>query len=302
MRVFLTGATGWIGSAIVLELQSAGHQVLGLARSDENVAALTSAGVEPHRGDLEDLDRLAAGAGASDGVIHCGFIHDFSRFAENMAMDRRAVDAMLDALDGSGKPFVIASGLVGLAQGRPSTEDDPPAAFGRGETEEVVRKAADRGIRSGIVRLPPTVHGVGDRGFIQWLVDIARSRGVSGYIGDGANRWSAVHRLDAARLFALALEKGRPGSRYHAIGDIGVAAKDIAAAIGRGLDIPVASIPAEAAAAHFDGFMAIVFALDGSATAESTQAALDWRPEQPELLADLAGRSYFEGRSKYAVA
>ena len=302
MRVFMTGATGWIGSAIVPELRAAGHQVLGLARNAENIEALTKAGVEPHPGDLEDLDSLSAGAEACDGVIHCGFIHDFSRFGENMAIDRAAADAMLGVLEGSGKPMVIASGLVGLAQGRPSTEADAPMAFGRGETEEVVRKAADRGIRTGVVRLPPTVHGSGDQGFIQWLVDIARETGVSAYIGEGANRWSAVHRLDAAHLFHLALEKGPAGSRYHAIGDEGVPAKDIAAAIGRGLGVPVVSKPAEEAAEHFRGFLATVFAMDGAATAAVTREALGWRPEHPELLADLAGRSYFEGQSKYTVA
>jgi nucleoside-diphosphate-sugar epimerase len=301
MRVFLTGATGFIGSAIVPELRAGGHTVAGLARNDEAAAKLEAAGVEIHRGDLEDLYSLAAGAKASDGVIQCAFIHDFSRFAENMAVDRRAVDAMLDALEGSGKPLVIASGLLGLAQGRPATEDDAPMAFGRGETEEVVRKAADRGVRTGVVRLPPTVHGAGDQGFVQWLVDIARAKGVSAYIGDGANRWSAVHRLDAAHLFRLALEKGAAGSRHHAVGDEGVPARDIAAAIGRGLDLPVVSKPAEEAAEHFAGFLGTVFAMDGAASAAVTQQALGWRPTHPGLLADLDGRSYFEGQSKYTV-
>jgi nucleoside-diphosphate-sugar epimerase len=302
MRVFLTGATGFIGSAIAPELKSAGHTVVGLARTDEAAAKLEAAGVEPHRGQLEDLDSLAAGAKAADGVVHCAFIHDFDRFVENMAIDRRAIDTMLDALAGSGKPLVIASGLLGVAQGgRLATEDDAPMGFGRGETEEVVRKAADRGVRTGAVRLPPTVHGPGDAGFVQWLVDVARAKGVSAYIGDGANRWSAVHRLDAAHLFRLAVEKGPAGSRHHAIGDEGIPAKDIAAAIGRGLDLPVVSIPAEAAGGHFAGFIGTAFAMDGAASAARTREVLGWAPTHPTLLADLAGRSYFEGQSKYAA-
>jgi nucleoside-diphosphate-sugar epimerase len=219
MRVFLTGATGYVATAIAAELLGAGHTVLGLARTDEGADALAARGVEPHRGELADHESLVSGAAACDGVIHTAFIHDFSRFMENAEIERRAVQAMLASLEGSGKPFIATSGVAMLAEERAATEEDRPAAMGRGATEEVVRAAATRGVRTGIVRLPPSTHGQGDRGFMPHLIDIAREKGVAAYIGVGANRWAGGRRADAAVLYRLALEKGAAGATYHAIGD-----------------------------------------------------------------------------------
>src|SRR5580658_2458247 len=251
MRVFLTGATGYVATAIAAELQGAGHTVLGLARTDEGASALAARGVEPYRGELADHKSLIAGAAACDGVIHTAFIHDFSRFMENAEIERGAVEAMLASLEGSGKPFVATSGVAMLTDGRLATEDDRPAPMGRGATEEVVRAAADRGVRTAIVRLPPSTHGQGDRGFTPHLIDIAREKGVAAYVGEGTNRWAGGRRADAARLYRLALEKGAAGATYHAIGDEGVATRDIAAAIGRRAGVPVVSKPMVEAADHF---------------------------------------------------
>jgi nucleoside-diphosphate-sugar epimerase len=300
MRVFLTGATGYVATAIAAELIGAGHTVLGLARTDEGAAALAARGVEPHRGELADHASLIAGAAACDGVIHCAFIHDFSRFVENAEIERAAVEAVLASLEGSGKPFIATSGVAMLTDGRLATEQDQAAPFGRGATEALVRGAAERGVRTGIVRLPPSTHGQGDRGFTPHLIDIAREKGVSAYVGEGANRWAGGRRADAAVLYRLALEKGEAGAIYHAIGDEGVATRDIAAAIGRRAGVPVASKPAEEAQDHF-GWIGMFFAMEMSASSAWTQAALGWRPTPPGLLADIEGPNYAESTSKYAA-
>jgi nucleoside-diphosphate-sugar epimerase len=299
MRVFLTGATGYIATAVADELLEAGHTVLGLARTDEGASAVAARGVEPHRGELADHASLVAGAAACDGVIHTAFIHDFSRFAENAEIERRAVEAMLAAVEGSGKPFIATSGVAMLAEGRLATEEDRPAPMGRGATEGVVRAAADRGVRTGIVRLPPSTHGKDDRGFTPHLIGIAREKGVAAYIGEGSNRWAGGRRADAARLYRLALEKGAAGATYHAIGDEGVPTRDIAGAIGRRLGVPVVSKAAADAADHF-GWLGMFFGLEMSASSAWTQAALGWRPTPPGLRADIEGPNYDNSESKYA--
>jgi nucleoside-diphosphate-sugar epimerase len=299
MRVFLTGATGYIATAVAAELLGAGHTVLGLARTDAGAAAVAARGVEPHRGDLADHASLIAGAEACDGVIHTAFIHDFSRFAENAEIERAAVEAMLGALAGSNKPFIATSGVAMLATGRLATEQDRPAPVGRGATEAVVRAGADRGIRTAIVRLPPSTHGLGDKGFTPHLIDIAREKGVAAYVGEGANRWAGGRRADAAVLYRLALEKGEAGAVYHAIGDEGIPTRDIATAIGRRAGVPTASAPAEAAADHF-GWIGMFFGMDMAASSAWTQAALGWKPTPPGLLADIEGPNYEHASSKYA--
>jgi len=286
MRVFLTGATGFIGTAVSAELIGAGHTVLGVARTDEAARTLASRGVEPHRGDLTDPSSFVAGARACDAVIQCAFIHDFSRFAENMEIEKTTVVAMLDALAGSGKPFVITSGVAMLAPGRVATEEDRPQRQGRGETEALVREAADRGLRTAVIRLPPITHDSGDGGFLPPLVSVAREKGVAAYVGDGANRWPAGHRLDAARLYRLALETGEPGAAYHAVGDEGVAARDIAAAIGRRLELPTASLGPDEAVGHF-GWLGMFAAIDMPASSERTQQRLGWRPTHARLIEDI---------------
>ena len=300
MRVLVTGATGYVGTAVTDELLGAGHTVLGVARTDEGAKALAARGIEVHRGDLTQPKTLAAAAQVCDGVAHTAFIHDFSRFAENTEIERVAVEAMLDALKGSGKPFVISSGLLLLqsADGNPLAETDVAADFGRGATENMVVAAAKDGVRTAVVRLSPTTHSKDDQGFTPRLIDIARQSGVAGYIGDGANRWPAAHRLDSARLYRLALEKGSPGARYHAVGDQGVPTREIAGAIGRHLGLPVASIPAEKASEHF-GFLGMFFGVDAPATAELTRTELGWAPREPGLLAGLATDAYYQAGSKY---
>jgi len=300
MRVFLTGATGYVATAIAAELLGAGHTVLGLARTDDGAAALAARGVEAHRGELADHPSLIAGAAACEGVIHTAFIHDFSRFMENAEIERAAVEAMLGSLAGSGKPFIATSGVAMLAQGRLATEEDRPAPVGRGATEALLRAAASQGVRTGIVRLPPSTHGQGDRGFMPHLIDIAREKGVAAYVGEGANRWAGGRRADAARLYRLALEKGEAGATYHAIGDEGVATRDIAAAIGRNVGVPVVSKPPEEAGDHF-GWIGMFFGLEMSASSAWTQAALGWRPTPPGLLADIEGPNYAGSSSKYAA-
>ena len=306
MRVFVTGASGWIGSAVVPELIGAGHQVVGLARSDASAAALATAGVEVQRGSLDDLDRLSSVAAASDGVIHLAFKHDtaFSGgFQDAADADRRAVETLGAALAGSDRPFVIASGTLGLAPGRVATErdgqslDPAVAALGGGPatrmgTALVTLALASQGVRSSVMRLPPTVHGDGDNGFMAALVGIARDKGVSGYIGDGSNRWPAVHRLDAARLFRLALEKAPAGSTEHAVADEGVPVRAIAAVIGRHLELPVAAIAPEDAGAHF-GFLAAFLGVDSPASSALTRALLEWQPTHPGLIDDLDQGHYF---------
>ncbi|MBB6243308.1 SDR family oxidoreductase [Rhodanobacter sp. MP1X3] len=293
MRVFLTGATGFIGSAIVKELTEAGHQVLGFARSDASAASLKAAGVEVHRGALEDLDSLKRGAQTCDGVIHTAFIHDFSQFMVNVETDRRAVEAMVSALQDSGKPLVITSGSMMVAHGRPATEQDAPMSVEvpRAASEAMVL-AADRGVRGSVVRLAPTVHGAGDHGFVPRLINIARETGLSAYVGDGANVWPAVHRLDAAHLYRLALENAEPGTRLHGIAEEGIPFRAIAEAIGAGLGIPVRSLTANEAPAHFD-FLARFVATDNPVSSAITRKSLGWHPEGPDLLSDMRDNGYF---------
>jgi len=307
MRVFVTGASGWIGSAVVPELIGAGHQVIGLARSDASADALSAAGAQVQRGTLDDLDGLRDAAGASDGVIHLAFKHElaFSGDFEGAAdADRRAVETIGEALAGSDRPFVIASGTLGLAPGRLATEQDghgpasDVAGLGNGPqtrrgTAELVLSLGSRGVRSSVMRLPPTNHGDGDNGFLAFLVGIARETGVSGYIGDGTNRWPAVHRLDSARLFRLAVEQAPAGSTLHAIADEGVPIRDIAEVIGRHLQLPVVSIAPEDAGEHF-AWMAGFLAADSPASSALTRELLEWQPTQPGLIADLDQGHYFQ--------
>jgi nucleoside-diphosphate-sugar epimerase len=293
MRVFVTGASGFIGSAVVPELIAAGHHVVGLARSDSAAAALAAAGAEVQRGDLEDVDGLRAGAARSDGVIHLAFIHDFSKFEASARTDQRAIEALGTALIGSGRPLVIASGLLGIAPGRAASERDEPAPplSPRVAGVQTALSFVARGVRTSIVRLAPTVHGRGDHGFVARLVDIAREKRASGYIGDGSSHWPAVHRLDASRLFRLALEKAAVGP-LHAVAEEGVPTRTIAEAIGRHLDVPVASIAGDEAAKHF-GWLGAFFAIDSRATSALTRELLGWQPVQPGLIADLDEGHYF---------
>ena len=306
MRVFVTGASGWIGSAVVPELIGAGHQVIGLARSEASAAALAAAGAEVRLGTLDDLDILRDAAAASDGVIHLAFKHDLAfsgDFPSAAEADRLAIEAFGEALAGSDRPFVLASGLLGLKPGQLATERDgspsdpnPPRLSGGPEARranaDLTLSLAARGVRSSVLRLSPTVYGEGDHGFMATIVGIAREKGVSGYLGDGSNRWPAAHRIDTAHLFRLALEKAPAGSVLHAVGDEGVPIRAVAEVIGRHLGLPVAAVSADDAAGHFT-WLSAYLALDSPASSALTRELLDWQPTQPGLLDDLDKGHYF---------
>jgi len=293
MRVFVTGATGFIGSAIVKELIGSGHKVLGLARSDAAVASLKAAGADVHRGSLDDLESLRSGASAADGVIHTAFNHDFSKFAANCETDRQVIEAMGSALEGSNRPLVITSGTGLVGQGQLATEDSQASTtIPRVASEQAAASVAARGVHVSVVRLSPSVHGDGDHGFVPMLIGLSREKGISAYVGDGMNRWPAVHRLDAAHLFRLALEKNAAGARYHGVADEGVPFREIAAVIGRRLNLPVVAKSAEEAGDHF-GWFAHFAALDNPSSSQKTRQLLGWLPKQPGLISDLDNPRYF---------
>ncbi|MEV4236895.1 MULTISPECIES: SDR family oxidoreductase [unclassified Nocardia] len=299
MRIFITGASGHIGSAVIPELLAAGHEVVGLARSNEAAATVAAAGADVHRGDLDDLDNLRAAAAAADGVIHLAFKHDAMQtgdFAGAIAADLRAIETIGDALAGSGKPFVSTSGTLMLAfagLGRVGTEADALDAGPRVDAEKTVVALADRGVRSSVIRLPPTVHSSLDHhGFVPTLIATAREKGLAAYVGDGNNRWPAGHTLDAAHLYRLALETAPAGARLHAVDDEGVPFREIAEAIGRHLDLPVISIPQERADAHF-GYLGPFVALDNPTSSARTRELLTWKPTHPGLIEDLGQGHYF---------
>ncbi|TYB66084.1 SDR family oxidoreductase [Nonomuraea sp. PA05] len=294
MRVFVTGATGFVGSAVVRELIGAGHQVVGLARGDEAVAALEAVGAVPHRGSLDDPGSLRDGADGADGAIHLAFVHDFGDFEAANATDRRAIEALGEALAGSGRPFVVTSGTGLLPPGRVGTEEDEPGTHSpRGAAEEVALSFVPRGVRVSLVRLP-LVHGEGDHGFVAAAIGIAREKGVSAYPGDGSSRWSSAHVLDVAALYRLALEQAPAGARLHAVAEEGVPVREVAGVIGRHLGVPVSSIPVAEAGAHF-GWLGAFLALDMPASSALTRKLLDWRPERPGLIPDLDAGHYFHG-------
>ena len=298
MRVFVTGATGFIGSRIVPELISTGHQVIGLARSDVGAQSLAAAGAQVQRGDLEDLESLRSGAAASDAVLHVAFRHfqhfrhDWTRFAENCEVDKLAIETIGAVLQGSSRPLIVTSG-VGVAQGRAATEDDPPippsATYPRA-SEGTAIALLEHGVRASVMRLPQ-VHDTLKQGLITPLVAIARAKGVSAYVGNGHNRWPAAHVTDVAWLYRLALEKGTAGARYHAVAEEGVPLKDIATAIGHGLNVPVISISPEQAQEHF-GFLGFFAGRDAQTSSAQTRAKLGWNPSGPDLLTDLGNMRY----------
>jgi nucleoside-diphosphate-sugar epimerase len=303
MRIFVTGATGFVGSAIVPELLDAGHEVVGLARSEQAAAALARTGAAVHRGSLEDLESLRSGAADADGVIHCAFVHDFSQMENAGRIDRLAIEAIGDALEGSGRPLVATSGTGLIAPGRPATEADLPEARGaashRVASEQATLALAGRGVRASLMRLPASVHGAGDHGFVPFLIEIARSRGASGYIADGANRWPAVHRLDVARLFRFAVEEAPAGSILHGVAEEGIPTRAIADVIGRHLELPLVSIAPDDAAEHF-GWLGTFFGADIPASSALTRERSGWEPVQPGLIDDLDAGHYFREQSAAA--
>jgi nucleoside-diphosphate-sugar epimerase len=296
MRVFVTGATGWVGSAVTEELRAAGHSVIGLARSEPAAAALASAGIAVQRGSLEDLESLREGAAGSDAVIHTAFNHDFSRFAENGAVERSAIGALGSALAGTGRPLIVTSGVGLIAPGRLITEDDvrdPNAEPFPRDPESAAAAAAALGVRVSVIRLPPSTHGAGEHhGFVPIVIGLAREHGVSAYVGEGTNRWPGVHRRDAARLYLLALERAADHAVYHAVADEGVPFREIAGVIGRRLNLPVAGIAGDAIDAHF-GWFARFAQIDAPASSAKTQQTLGWQPTEPALLDDLDSAAYF---------
>lgn len=300
MRVFVTGATGFVGSAIVKELIDAGHQVLGLARSDTAAKSLAAVGVEVRRGSLEDLESLRTGAAASDGVIHAAFIHDFNNYAPAAEKDVRAIETLGAALAGSGRMLVVTSGTL-LVQGKGplATEEDATGSIFPRKSEAAAIATKSRGARVAIVRLPPSVHGEGDHGFVPALIGIAREKRISAYVGDGLNRWPAVHRLDAAHLYRLVLEKGFAGASYHGVADEGVPFRDIADVIGRHLNVPIVSKSPQEVAEHF-GWLAHFVGIDCPASSAQTQKQLGWHPTQAGLIPDLDGEHYFEPMAQAA--
>ncbi|GHI09983.1 3-beta hydroxysteroid dehydrogenase [Streptomyces cellostaticus] len=294
MRVFVTGATGFIGSAVVPELVAAGHEVVGLARSDEAEASLKSAGAGAHRGSLDDPEGLARAAAAADGVVHLAFIHDFTDIYAAGATDLRAIEAIGAALAGSHKPFLVTSGTaIARAEGVITEADGPAPGLHRTASEQAALALAERGVRVSLVRLAASVHGRGDHAFVPRLIDIAREKGVAAYLGDGTNRWPGVHRLDAARLYRLALESAPAGTRLHANDEEGVPFRDIAAVIGRHLGVPVGSVPAEQAEDHF-GWLGRFAGVDNPTSSALTRRLLGWEPREPGLLADLDAGHYFD--------
>lgn len=301
MRVFLTGATGFIGSAIVRELLDAGHQVLGLARSDAGAKSLTAAGAQVHRGSLEDLESLRKGAAAADGVIHTAFIHDFNNYGPAAEADRLAIETMCTVLAGSNRPFISTSGTLLLQKRGPLVTEEDAAKSDFPRKSEDALAFASQGVKIMIMRLPPSVHGDGDHGFVPMLINIAREKGASAYIGDGQNRWPAVHRFDAANLYRLALEKGSAGAKYHAISDEGVPVREIAEVIGRRLGVPVVSKSPEDGVEHF-GWMARFFAVDGAASSAQTRKELGWKPTHASLISDIDGTSYFAASKEGSAA
>ncbi|UBU15884.1 SDR family oxidoreductase [Nonomuraea gerenzanensis] len=293
MRVFVTGATGFVGSAVVRELIAAGHEVVGLARGDAAALALRAAGARAHRGSLDDPDSLRGGAAEADGVIHLAFVHDFGNFEAANATDRRAIAALGEALAGSGRPFVVTSGTGLLPPGRVGTEEDEPGTHSpRGAAEEVALSFVPRGVRVSVLRLP-LVHGEGDHGFVAAAIGIAREKGVAAYPGDGSNRWAGAHVLDVARLYRLALEQAPAGTRLHAVAEEGVPVRQLAEVMGRHLGVPVAAVPMAEAGGHF-GWLGAFITLDLPASSVLTRKLLDWRPEGPGLVADLDAGHYFQ--------